>query len=300
MSSKGILRRHAPFAFFLVACWTGCVGTGEAKDIMPDEQIQAKIYRTGEAFSRINDLKGVPEAFAELEGLLALSAANGKTTASDENLIQQIAYFRAHGQSERARLGTNMIIRFADFGGPIIVSALAPFIGTTDENVHKAIVDILRGVEDRRGSRPPDFSYYRDYIGRRRRERREVEQGFIEHIYRSSPGDALLVMSEAFLVDDMERPLAEQKPIRWAEHVVSANLWKQQYGFIGRNEVEPDARAQLDFLSKHPEWWARLYAAEIIRQHPEFGTDELVKRLADDPHPVVQKTAKMIRPSIRK
>ena len=289
------LRPRAPLALFLVAWATGSAFADEVRDIVPDQQIQSQIQRIAKGFSHARRPERLAEAFAELRALLRSPAAGNNTAARDEKLVQQIAYFRAHPPSEPEMLATVAIFRFANFRGNTIVNALAPFIGTSDEKVHKDIVHQLQGVEARRGDRPPDFSYYRSFIIVRRRQGREVEQGLIEHMYRGSPGDALLVMADALLRDDMERPLDAQKPIRWAERVVSTNLWKRQYAFIGRDEVEPDARAQLDFLSKHPQWWARLYAAEIIRQHPEFGTDELVKRLSDDPHALVQKTAKAIR-----
>jgi hypothetical protein len=49
-------------------------------------------------------------------------------------------------------------------------------------------------------------------------------------------------------------------------------------------------------MVKHDEWWARLYAAEVIRQHPELGNQPLVAELARDPHPLVQKAAKATPP----
>ena len=34
--------------------------------------------------------------------------------------------------------------------------------------------------------------------------------------------------------------------------------------------IEPYAAEQLDLLSVHPRWWARLYAAQVLREHSGF------------------------------
>jgi hypothetical protein len=49
-----------------------------------------------------------------------------------------------------------------------------------------------------------------------------------------------------------------------------------------------EAQAALVSLSSHPEWWIRMYVAELMRQHPELRQDLLVEKLADDPNPQIR------------
>ena len=58
----------------------------------------------------------------------------------------------------------------------------------------------------------------------------------------------------------------------WGRHVVEDALWKEDKGFDkAAADARPAAIEQLDLLSKRKEWWARLYVAEIIRQHKELA-----------------------------
>ena len=53
--------------------------------------------------------------------------------------------------------------------------------------------------------------------------------------------------------------------------------------------------ATLTNLSQHKEWWVRLYAVEIMRQHPEFRKSEIVERLKKDEHPLVREELDYIK-----
>ncbi|MEX0676598.1 MAG: hypothetical protein WD063_05955 [Pirellulales bacterium] len=168
------------------------------------------------------------------------------------------------------------------------LQAVLPYLTKSDDATQQVVNRLLGRIEDASGGRPPDFRHYP------LRDDSESGLALIEHMFRRSPDDALQSFVLAVYQDE------RRKPLLWARHVVDDALWKRQNGFVPAKEPDAVVTRELEKMAGRDEWWARLYAAEIIRQHPEFGKDELVKRLADDPHPLVQKTAKTIRPPIRK
>ena len=64
-------------------------------------------------------------------------------------------------------------------------------------------------------------------------------------------------------------------------------IWKQRYGFLSRSENDTEVGRELANLARHRAWWARLYVAEIMRQHPAFRQPALVSQLESDPNPFI-------------
>ncbi|HUU83155.1 MAG TPA: hypothetical protein VM243_06585 [Phycisphaerae bacterium] len=50
----------------------------------------------------------------------------------------------------------------------------------------------------------------------------------------------------------------------------------------------PGAARELVKLSRHEEWWVRLYAGQIMRQHAAFRQSELMELLGRDDHAMVR------------
>lgn len=88
----------------------------------------------------------------------------------------------------------------------------------------------------------------------------------------------------------------EIRKIRLAEHLVSHAVWLKDKRFEGRfsEAATADAREQLERLSTHDEWWARLYAAEIMRRHRDLRLPEAVEKLREDSNELVSKAAKSV------
>ena len=110
--------------------------------------------------------------------------------------------------------------------------------------------------------------------------------GVIWRMIRRNPRDGLSEVCLQLPLDDPAR-----KEIVRRQHAVSVNIWKQRHGFVGPGEVETEAREALETLSKHGEWWVRLYVAETLRQFPQFQTLELRERLKQDTAPLVREAA---------
>jgi hypothetical protein len=168
-----------------------------------------------------------------------------------------------------------------------LARALAPCLGTTDAAVAKSLRNILNGLEHRAPGRRPDFSVYRGIIEERVRGGEPLPVGLIRYLYDADAGMAMLTMMRA---QQLREP-AKIKTILWAEHVVSDVLWKQQYGFLAPSEVDPAATRQLSSLATHEAWWARLYVAEIMRQHAAFRQADLTNALARDVNEFVRESA---------
>ena len=108
-------------------------------------------------------------------------------------------------------------------------------------------------------------------------------------MYESDPGAALLFLARAHSsAPDV------LKPILWAEHVVADSVWRQEHGFLGADQVDPDALKELQKLSKHEYWWSRLYVAQMMRKHPAFRRRETIVALKQDKHPLVRRVATFI------
>ncbi|MBW3542245.1 MAG: hypothetical protein KY476_18415 [Planctomycetes bacterium] len=165
------------------------------------------------------------------------------------------------------------LAQFVDAENPI----LAEFVDDEFSRIDRAdafLVDPLKRT---------DYSAYSQYIRGCLLQGEAIPEGFSAFIYNRSAGDALLAFVHAH-----DLTAARFRRILWAEHLVAGNLWKQEHQFVAEDRVQPGVAAELEALSKHEQWWARLYVAEILVQHPEFQTPALVERLKDDPHELVR------------
>ncbi len=197
----------------------------------------------------------------------------------EQQLIPQLLWFAArHYQDIRTKAFVGRVIARLAAPNDVIVAALAPHLDNRDDVIRGMVKDLLKGFEDRSVTRPPDFSAYRALIEADVRAGREPQASLVHLMYESDPGTALQTMVRAFQL----RAPDEIKPILWSEHVVAELFWKRRYGFVERSAVDPTVVRELEKLSRHPQWWVRLYTAEIVKAHPELGVPEVVKRLTED------------------
>jgi len=252
--------------------------------IVPDKAIQSAIETTVRAFAKINgDEEGekTGQAFRELRRLVALT---GKDRV---NLMRQLIYFQAHATDEFQATIPDILIRQAEIGETWIVTAIAPLLDTEDLPVCAVAARLATLVENAGdGAAEKNFSYYAGYLATCKRTAREPDLPLIERMFGIAPGLALVTLASIHLPAE-PRPI---KSVLWAEHVVADVLWKEDKGFEkAAADARPAAIEQLDLLSKREDWWARLYVAEIIREHKELRTPELIARLEKDEHPLVHK-----------
>lgn len=234
-------------------------------DIEPDPAIQTAIQ--GLILSETDD--GIDEH------LRVLREESGDRFS---RLIPQLLYHAQRADGMRERMLPGFIIEELGIADRQLVFALIPFLGTGDADVEETVRDWLRGTEDRSPLRPSDYSHYQAFLEAEVRHGNDPPRGLVGHMYESEPGLGLLTLMRSYI---RYNP-AETKPILWAEHLVADVLWKWKHGFLDRGKVEPEALEALEELAQHSRWWARLYVAEIMREHPKFRTDDLIAGLVVD------------------
>ncbi|MCC6359273.1 MAG: hypothetical protein IT450_11055 [Phycisphaerales bacterium] len=207
--------------------------------------------------------------------------------ASRGELVRQLVYFASRAKGTEDAMVVSVVLRRADVPDDTVAGALVPCLESSDAAVVKSVRSALGGLEKRAPGRRPDFSVYHGLIEERIRAGDPLPVGLVRYLYATDPGMALLTLMRAH---QLRKP-AEIKTILWAEHVVADVLWKQQYGFLKPSEIEPAAAAELTALVRHNAWWARLYVAEVMRQHAPFRRDEPLKILSHDANDLVRESA---------
>lgn len=172
---------------------------------------------------------------------------------------------------------------------------------------------------------------YRDYVRGRLNTNQEVPTAFVEYIYARQPGLALLVFADAHqqtgisdklhvmrealearrqgrepgqglakqnrqIAIGQQQATKERNEIFLAEHIVSNAIWLKGNGFDERfQKALPEADAELAKLAKHNQWWARLYVAYVMQQHPELRQGDVLQQLSADGNALVSKAALSVK-----
>jgi hypothetical protein len=62
-----------------------------------------------------------------------------------------------------------------------------------------------------------------------------------------------------------------------------------------RGGPSPALRRDVQQLSEHPDWWARMAVLLLLEKHPEYGSSDLVESLAEDRHGLVPRKVASLR-----
>jgi hypothetical protein len=267
--------------FLAIIQISGCMSAEQISGVTPDPAIQ-EMFRT--LASDVSDDQ-IDTGF--FKDIVEINEAMRKKPVE---LVRQLIWYHAHSGGDVADgMVLFVVVHYGKVSKVHMVEAIAPLLGTSgDAKLEEACSEVAAIIEGA-GTAGPDYSYYQNYVDVQMRANQRIDDGLVGHMYRRSPGQALQTFTMVVYHDE------RRKPLLWARHVVDDALWKRQYGFVPPKEPDEAVTKELEKMAGRNEWWARLYAAEIIRQHPEFGTEELAKRLTDDPHALVQKTAKAIQ-----
>jgi hypothetical protein len=223
-----------------------------------------------------------------LEGLRARSGPEHRT------LVPQLLLFSIDATDTREAMAFGALVAALRIPPRDVVGALVPLLESSDEALRTAVGGVLSEYEDRSVDRGPSFSVYRPILEPHARTGEGWPSGLVRYLYETDPGAAFLLLLRLHVTEP-----AELKPLLWAEHVVEEARWKRRFGFLRPDESDPAAAEQLLFLARHAYWWARLLAAEVLRQEPAFRTDALVAELHRDTHPLVRAVAAKLAPSDR-
>ena len=230
---------------------------------------------------------------------------------AEQGVIQQLVYFGAYATGLREAVAARAILQYGGFDVDDIVPALVPYLDTPDEKVAKTVREWLHGFEF--GCADPDerpcFDVYTAQVDDAIFDGRNPPRALVRYLYERHAGAAMLFLFRVAIEGELQTailsnpdatslpgpgPLAKQrKPVLFAEHIVEDVLWRQRHEFPVPESLLQQARDALQRLSGIEHWSTRLYVAEIMRQHPVFRDEKLIKRLAQDTNPYVRESIAM-------
>jgi hypothetical protein len=224
------------------------------------------------------------EADGALRETIARSQANGRS-----ELLRYIADLVAFsfgdeiaGNQNESRWAAGMVV--ISTPADLILDAIVPELaagGRFDKILKMGDKDLREYLEHGTKTKVPAIDQYLSYLST---HRFDEAKGLVHYLLETYPERAFvgLIALRADELDDRTALLASHHEI-W---VVLSRMDDKRLG------IAPDdrARSAIDYLSKHTDWWIRLYAAEIIRRHPEFRVAPIVDRLKKDENELVRKT----------
>jgi len=251
--------------------------------LKPDPAIQLQVRR-------LLNLQSGDNPFKELDALEKLAGRR------HERLVPQLLYFSVYGTDAKGQhdvkeaMAFGWIVHQLHISPTSMANALVPYLEIEDPKLREAVREAFSEI---------GYSHFQSLVEGAVAQGAPPPKGLVRYMYQRNPGEALLTLAGTSLLPRNREGWKEKwKSLLWAEHVVSDVLWKHEHGFLDKRKVEPDAKAQLERLSKDDAWWVRLYVAEILRQHPAFRTPEMVERLKKDPHELVREA--ITRPEPKK
>jgi hypothetical protein len=179
--------------------------------------------------------------------------------------------------------------RFYSVADRDIVAVLAPHMGSRNERVRRMAISFAEHYFE--GDTPPhcvDYEPYTDYLAY---HKDAPPLGLVRYMFDNAPGQAVLSLA---LVYREHIGKNAYRDIQWSEHIIADAIWRKERQYDEQFEqIKQQAISELDNLSKHDAWWARLYAAEIIRlySYPDLKNDAIVKRLQSDVNELVRSVA---------
>jgi hypothetical protein len=254
---------------FMVVCPAFSEDGGASIQPIPEAQLE---------ISRTLDLLNTPDYGREGEAPIdsykrvVSDLMKSKVVSSDQMLLQiALAYANEeNGNGDAMRLMQIRVLlghAIVEMSPEEIVNALVPYYEQVENTQLEQVLEGLLDMATIRESRlHPDLKYCVDYLESRKSN---PPQKFVKYMYTKSPEEALSSVTSVYLDKDEAKTLVDQV------------------------QSEDEAQA-VDRLSKRPEWWAKLYAAEKMKQNHKLRDPELMKQLKKSNDPVVSATIQEI------
>ena len=258
------------------------VGPLAAADPAPNKQVEfepdTEIQELIRQFRSLHGGKDDVEEF--YKNLKTLKKKGGK---SHNILIPNLLYYMSRARDMRDWMVVVGLIHQMGISDQQMVLGLLPYVSDKDElfrkETEKSIRDLEPGFRELTGFKHISFRSYAN-------QKQLPPLNTVEYLYRKRPGAAVLTMAQAYYTR-LETP--KRRPIEWADYSVRHVLKLKDFN---RRDLEPAALREavkaLEELSKNEDWWVRLYVAEILSQHPEFQTKEMLDRLKADKDELVR------------
>jgi len=197
-------------------------------------------------------------------------------------LAAQLLHYGVRSENELAWYVFAIVIQRTRIRADELVAGAAPFL-LSDDRREQGVANHLLELAATKDGNPPDLDAFIYSI--------DGNPALIRWMYEFAPGHAMIAIGKSMRY---EAPKGELRSLIFAEHVIADTIWKQQRLFLPEDQVEPEAAERLALLAASESWYARLYAAEIMRQHRGFRDDGLITRLARDGHALVREVAEAI------
>lgn len=202
-----------------------------------------------------------------------------------QKLVPQLVFYVSHADNLREKLVSAFVVEKLRIQDGQIVAALVPHLDAKDERFRKEVRQLIRDLEKGLRDAPHQLEHLSGFIANAARNGTWPDAALVQFIYQRRPDVGLQNMAQVYMDDN----IPEWRKITWSQHIVEEAIWRKEHGYTARfEEVRPDAANELRALAEHTQWWVRLYAAEILRGHPEFRTPELLERLKKDEQKLVR------------
>lgn len=248
---------------------------GAAADLpfTPDPQVQAQI-------DEISHSVGGRMLVERLEKLQL------KFRGQPLQLVPELAYYSSRGTDVNEAMVAVFVARHLDIDANEIVRALAPYVGNDDTRFRNLARDWILESDQGLQKRQEGTQYLRGLIQASARRNEPVDPALAEFMFGKNPSAAIHDFVGAYLTHEGETA----NKIIWADHLIHDALWRLEHRFSTEfAEILPRVSEELSWLAAHDQWWVRLYAASIIRPHPQLGSEAIITKLRQDPNEAVRK-----------
>jgi hypothetical protein len=247
-------------------------GVEQLLSIAPDAATQSLLDEVAEIYLG----SGAPE-----DRYAAIGRLHDLGIKDERRFFDQLFYFRCrHYKSQEREIFVRAVMGL--FGTPpgTVAEVVAPYIDTKDPGLWSVVVGFLAIVETNQTAPPGrrdwwvSLGYYDNAL---RTLDEDQRRKLIQYLFEKAPSQAVIRLG---LILNNDR--ADYRNIVGAEHEVSESIWyKNFHRRVDENRANA-AREELVKLAAHHIWWVRLYVAEIVREHEELRTPELMERLKND------------------
>ncbi|HZR79539.1 MAG TPA: hypothetical protein VFD92_00465 [Candidatus Binatia bacterium] len=256
------VRLLAALAAAPLAPWTAAVPAAWASELAPDAVLQARIARVARAASEDD----VAAALDELR----------RSSAPDfSDLVPQLAVFLVSARGEREGMAPAVVVSRLGISRAQILRGVAPYLDTSDDRLRRQLANLL-GAVDEGPDGTVDFGEYRAYLAERGGS---APTALVEHLFERSPAKAARILAETSGSDASARAAA----LAQVDAVESARAALGSRRAGGSADASDRAAAGVDALAGRPEWWARAYAAALVRADRRAAARDVRDRLANDP-----------------
>lgn len=242
----------------------GIVVAGEDLALEPESGLQTQISQTVAVL-----LKHWEGQATEADVSVSLKELES-SRAKPSDILPQLVLYRARIIGDEKKYGATIIIGhslFEKISDTEILNALAPLLEEKDPVVRKEAQEVIAGIPSRHGD--IKGAYYQSFEAYLKATKENPSEVLVKYMYHRKPDAALFSVASAYLEKDEAKALVAQV------------------------KAEDEAQA-VDRLCKRPEWWAKLYAAEKMKQNPKLRDPELIEQLKKSKNPAVSATIQEI------